>query len=117
MEILAKVSFGTLIHIGVVELASVILVCYGLAVKEGHVKPWLPTISDCGVYPPEVFIFRYGLVVGAVLLAVEAVALYNADKPFSKSKICLVLGLVVAFCLGVVGVVNDQEVPPVHDGK
>lgn len=46
-----------------------IFICYGIAVYLGHVdKPWLPMISDCGVFPPEKYIFRVGLITSAGLL-------------------------------------------------
>lgn len=61
--------------------------------------------------------YRYGFVVEALLLAVETVIIYNANKAYSKSKTCLVLGVTGAFCIGVVGVVNEQECNPVHSSK
>ena len=81
MVALGKVSFKTLLYAGALEMTAVILVCYGLAIKEGHVKPFLPTISDCGDRPPEVYIFRLGIVVGSTLLAVGSLAIYSSDKP------------------------------------
>ena len=61
--------------------------------------------------------FRYGFVVGACLLAVEAVMVYGADKSFSRSKITLLLSVVAAFSLGVIGVVSVKEWLLVHDGE
>ena len=61
MNVLGSVRVSTLIHIAAVETLATILVCYGLAVKYGHVKPWLPMISDCAVYSPEKYPFRFGL--------------------------------------------------------
>lgn len=95
-------------------MVATILICYAVAVKEGHVKPWLPTISACGEQPPEVFLFRYGIVTGAILLMVEAIALYGAGL---SSKLIMVLGTVAAFCLGVVGVVSAREVDVVHTSE
>ena len=45
---------SSFIHAGAVEMTVVVLLCYGIAVKEGHVKAWLPAISSCGKLPPEV---------------------------------------------------------------
>lgn len=45
---------SSFIHAGAVEMTVVVLLCYGIAVKEGHVKAWLPSISACGELPPEV---------------------------------------------------------------
>lgn len=114
MQIIGKASARLLIHLGAIEMVATILICYAVAVKEGHVKPWLPTISACGEQPPEVFLFRYGIVTGAILLIVEAIALYGAGL---SSKLIMVLGTVASFCLGVVGVVSAREVPVVHTSE
>ena len=50
------------------------------------------------------------------MLAVEAVMVYGADKSFSRSKITLLLS-VVAFALGMIGVVSVKEWLLVHDGE
>ena len=63
------------------------------------------------------YVFRYGFVVGACLLALEAVMVYGADKSFSRSKITLLLSVVAAFSLGVIGVVSVKEWLLVHDGE
>ena len=68
-------------------------------------------------YSSQDYVFRYGFVVGACLLAVEAVMVYGADKSFSRSKITLLLSVVAAFALGVIGVVRGSESHLVHDGK
>lgn len=117
MGVLGKVPVRVLLHAGAIEVTVVILTCYGLAVSGGHVEPWLPTISACGVYPPENYVFRYGLVVCACLLAVEALALYVTDKPFGNSTFSLVIGLIAAFCLGVVAVVSSHENDVVHTSQ
>lgn len=72
MKVIGKASARVLIHLGLVEMAATILICYAVAVMEGHVKPWLPTISACGEQAPEEFLFRYGFVVSTVFLVVEA---------------------------------------------
>ena len=117
MEVFCKASFRTLVHLVVIEVITVIMTCYTIAVMEGHVEPWLPTISACGERPPEDYIFRYGIVVGAVLLIVEAVAFYYADKPFSGNKLILALGSVAGFCLGVVAVVSAKEWNVLHTSE
>ena len=114
MEILGKISVKVIAHAGALEMLVTIFLCYGLAVGCGHVKPWLPMISDCAILAPEKYPFRLGFVVGAVLIAMQTVAISYADK---KSKISLALGTVSAFCLAVVGVVNEVECNPVHSGR
>ena len=54
MTLLGRLSMSSFIHAGAVEMTVVVLLCYGIAVKEGHVKAWLPAISSCGKLPPEV---------------------------------------------------------------
>ena len=116
MVALGKVAFKTLLLAGALEMTAVIFLCYGLAIKEGHEKPFLPTISACGDRPPEVYIFRLGVAVGSVLIAVASLAIYSSDKPYSGSVVNLIVGLVAAFGLGVVAVVSDREVDSVHTG-
>ena len=94
---------------------------------ESKVKPLLRTFASespatiLGLisfpYSSQDYVFRYGFVVGACLLAVEAVMVYGADKSFSRSKITLLLSVVAAFALGVIGVVSVKEWLLVHDGE
>ena len=93
-----------------------ILICYILAVYLGHVPAWLPFISDCGVYPPEVYPFRIGLVLAPAVFIVQALIVYSTDRVFS-SKICLVLGIISAMSLTVVAVVSEVENLKVHLGN
>ena len=113
MKILEKFTARTLIHFGAIEMTFTILLCYGLAVVNHHVKPWLPTISACGEHPPEQYPFRFGIMIGAMLLLVEATAL-NAAK--MSSSVTYVMGVVAALCLGVVAVVASNEDHIVHSG-
>ena len=92
-----------------------ILLCYVLAVAYGHVPAWLPMISDCAVRAPEKFPFRFGLVTTSLLLALENVIVYLAAVP--RSAIAMLLGLVASLCLGIVGVVNEDEASKVHSGE
>ena len=96
---------------------------------ESKVKPVLKTFASESPatilslisfpYSSQDYVFRYGFVVGACLLAVavEAVMVYGADKSFSRSKITLLLSVVAAFALGVIGVVSVKEWLLVHDGE
>ena len=59
MTVLGRLSMSSFIHAGAVEMTMVVLLCYGIAVKEGHVKAWLPAISSCGKLPPEVQIIQH----------------------------------------------------------
>ena len=114
MKIVGKLTARTLIYFGAAEMTFVILLCYALAVANHHVKPWLPTISACGDHPPEQYPFRFGIMLGAMLLLVEAVALHAAKL---TSSLTYVLGAVAALCLGVVAVVAANEDNTVHTSK
>lgn len=111
MKIFGKVTARTLILSGAAEMTFVILLCYVLAVTHHHVKPWLPTISACGENPPEQYPFRFGIMVGAMLLLVEAVSLHAAKISASTTY---VLGVVASICLGIVAVVAANENNTVH---
>ena len=116
MAVLGKVSNKTLIHFGSLESLFTILICYIIAVLEGHVKPWLPTISACGDTPPEQFVFRYGILTGGLILVVLALYIYTADFPFSRDMINLTMGVVAGLSLGVVAICADNEDDYVHRG-
>ena len=106
-----------LVHFGAVEMLTTILLCYTIAVKEGHVKPWLPTISACGEHPPEQYFFRYGILVGAMLLLILALYIYTADFSFSHNSVNVGLGVTAALCLGVVAVCAANEDNLVHTSE
>jgi len=109
MWIIANVVQGTSV------ILSTLFACYGIAVYFGHVPAWpLPMMSDFAVLPPEKYLFRLGIVTGAVFLAVGSNLMYHADKSFSHSKLGLVLGMMAALSLAVVGAVNKKENYTIH---
>ena len=103
-----------LIHFAAVWMLSTILLCYAIAVKEGHVPVWLPMISACGDTPPEQYIFRFGILTGALLLVVLALFIYTADFPFSHDSTNVFLGVFGGLCLGVVAICADNEDDAFH---
>ena len=117
MEVLARETLRFLIVQGATIVLATIFTCYGIAVSYGHVPVWLPMISDCGVYPPEKYLFRLGLVVGSVFLHVESILLYNANKAFSNSRLAMILSLLSSLGMGVVAVVGEKENEAVHVSK
>jgi len=116
MQIIAKETFRFLIVQGATIVLATIFSCYGIAVSLGHVPVWLPMISDCGVYAPEKYLFRLGLVTGSIFLHVESILLYNADKAFSNSRLCMILSLLSSMGMSVVAVVSEKENNNVHTG-
>ena len=116
-NILGKISVTAFVHAGALTTTFTILLCYSLAVSTGHVKPWLPMISDCAVLGPEKYPFRLGLAVSSMLTSAGVVMIYNAKMVYSRNRLSLVLGLVSTFCLGVVSAVNEAENNLVHSGE
>ena len=117
MEVLATLPLPLVIKWACGLTSGTILLCYALAAGLGHVPAWLPMISDCAVEVPERYPFRMGIVLGAFLLGLEVVAVYNSDRVFSKNKFCLYLGCLASVGLGIVGVVNEKEDNTVHSGE
>ena len=118
MKILASWSSVAIVHGGVLEVLFTILLCYTLAVVNGHVPVWLPMISDCAVYSPEKYPFRLGIVIGAALLSVQAITTYFVNKDSSRlAKPMAVMAVVASAGLAVVGVVNEKEDNFVHTCK
>ena len=95
-------------------ILTTIFVCYGIAVYLGHVPAWLPMISDCAILPPEKYLFRLGIVTGAIFLAIESKLIYHVDQSFSYSKFGLIMGTMAPCGLAIVGVVNEKENNGIH---
>jgi hypothetical protein len=72
-------------------------------------------ISDCALKPPEKYIFRWGITIGAALVGLLSVGVYYTTRTRAHSKLLLVLGLVGCMGLSVVAVVNEEENHLVHD--
>ena len=102
MKIVGKISSKKFVSVGTSGIIFTIILCYSLAVGLQHRKPWLPTISQCGDEPPEKYFFRWGMMMGAVVLVVHAVILNVAQW---TSKATFYLGLVAGLCLSGVAVV------------
>ncbi len=114
LKIIGKVNFRNILYFGVLEVLATVLICYTLAVMEGHKPAWLPTISECGVEPPEKYIFRWGIMTGGILLFIEAIILY-----WSKwtSSLEYYLGMIAGLLLTGVAVVAVNENLTVHLSK
>ena len=117
MQIISRETLQIFIVQGATIVLVTIFSCYGIGVSLGHVPVWLPMISDCGVYSPEKYFFRLGLVIGSIFLYAESFLLYNADKAFSNSRLSMILSLLSSMGLAVVGVVNEKENDTVHTGN
>lgn len=114
MQIISKEALRSWVVQGASVILTTILVCYGTAVYLGHVPAWLPMISDCAVLPPEKYLFRLGIVTGAIFLGIESKLIYHADQSFTYSKFGLILGTIAAIGLAIVGVVNEKENNGIH---
>ena len=116
MPVLAKIPLPAIFHFAAVETAGTLFLCYGIAVVYKHVPAWLPMISDCAVEAPERYPFRLGIVVAAVLIALQVLLVYKAGRYFSGRVSSLLLGVAASCCLGVVAVVNEVENGSLHSG-
>lgn len=116
MIVLGGVKVGYVVHSAALLGFGTILSCYFLALLRGHVCLWpVPMISDCAVLPPEMFLFRLGIVTTALLMALQNVIIFLAGVP--RSKIAVVLGVSASLALAVVGVVNECEASKVHSSE
>ena len=114
MLVIAKEPLRLWVIQGASVILSTLFVCYGIAVYLGHVPAWLPVISDCGALPPEKYVFRLGLVTGAVFLAIESKLIYHAEKSFTCVKLQLLLEVTAALALSIVGVVDEKDNATIH---
>jgi len=111
MKILGKLNFKEVLFAGIFEVLFTIFLCYILAVSLGHKEAWLPTISECGVYSPEKYFFRWGILAGGLLLCLEAVVLW---LPKRISTVVSALAFLAGIALTLVAVVSVQENYTVH---
>lgn len=113
-KLLGKFNFRIVLFSGIIEVLFTILFCYILAVTLKHKPLWLPTISECGEMPPEKYFFRWGILVGGLLLVVEAVVLHTAKR---SSDWVFVLGVIAGLGLTGVAAVASNEDLPLHMGE
>lgn len=113
-KLLGKFNFRIVLYSGIILVLVTVLLCYILAVSLDHKPVWLPTVSECGEMPPEKYIFRWGILVGGLLLVIEAVMLHFAER---SSKHVFALGIIAGLSLTGVACVASNEDLPVHLGE
>jgi len=97
-----------------------ILTCYAIAVYLGHVPAWLPMISDCALNPPEMYLFRLGMISSAIFLQLNSLLMffYLNSQDFGKRQTSDTFGIVIVSIaclgLGIVGAVNSEENNTLH---
>ena len=121
LDVLGHIQARTLTWLSAGCGVVTIFVCYTIAVSLGHVPAWLPMISDCAVYAPEKYIFRFGMITTANLLFLNALMMFgflSTITPGRRSgdKVGLVLAFISSVGLAIVGSVNEQENNPIHSG-
>lgn len=94
-----------------------IFICYIIAVSKGHVKPWLPYISDCAVRYPEAYIFRSGMTMASFFMILNCFEFYLFIKRYNKKIlpfISFIIGTISNVGLGGVAVINEKENHTLH---
>lgn len=114
LKLLGKFNFRTILFAGILLVLITVFLCYALAVTLGHKPAWLPTISECGVMPPEMYFFRWGIMAGGLLLVVEAVVLHTANR---ASNTAATLGGIAGFLLTGVATVSVDDDLTLHLSK
>ncbi|XP_065198122.1 DNA damage-regulated autophagy modulator protein 1-like [Sycon ciliatum] len=111
----ASMSAKIITYFTVILTTTTILVSYVTAASLHHVPAFLPMISDCAVKAPEMYLFRYGLLVAASSLAVNVLVIHAATKStYSLPHATMVSGFLASFGLGLLTSVNEDESNPVH---
>lgn len=102
-----------------ITIPLTIIICYIIAVSNGHVKPWLPYISDCAVKYPEAYIFRSGMTLASFFITLNYFEYYLFINKYNKSAmsfITFIIGTIGNIGLGGVAVVNEKENHDLHIG-
>jgi len=131
MQLLIQLRAKNVTRVACYLALGTIFTCYLIAVSLGHVKPWLPMISDCAVSPPEKYLFRIGIILSAGLLTVNAALMLIFHQAYSPSalvhdgvgnnhgptrfdKISFSIASLGCLGLSVVGAVNENENNSIH---
>ncbi|XP_065198099.1 DNA damage-regulated autophagy modulator protein 1-like [Sycon ciliatum] len=110
-----SMSAKTITYFTVILTTTTILTSYVIAVSLHHEPAFLPMISDCAIKSPEMYLFRYGMLVSASLLACNVLVIHAATKStYSLAHASMTSGLLAAFGLGLLTAVNVHEFTPVH---
>jgi len=121
MDYLWRLKATSFTKFSVILCFSTLISCYVIAVALGHVKPWLPMISDCAVDPPEKYIFRLGIIPGAWLLNINSLMMlyYVHTGYFQLQGTCFDKFAYALVSLGtsgmtIVGACNEDENNTLH---
>ncbi|XP_065835591.1 DNA damage-regulated autophagy modulator protein 2-like [Oscarella lobularis] len=98
------------------------IICYIIAVKDGHVVPGFPYISDTGARVPESCIFGFLLNVVSILGFLVIYIRYKQVKEYNRQNVCVnglniasaFLGTMAIVGLMLVASFQDDNVPIVH---
>eukprot|EP01027_Heterolobosea_sp_BB2_P011940 GEZU01017328.1.p1 GENE.GEZU01017328.1~~GEZU01017328.1.p1 ORF type:complete len:341 (+),score=95.12 GEZU01017328.1:58-1080(+) len=122
MNFLAGIRAKTVTHFCTGLGISTIAICYSIAVYLGHVPAWLPMISDCAVYPPESYFFRFGMISTAIFLNLNSALMllyqHNKKSAFGGIRASDYIGLAICTLacigLGILAAVNEDENTHIH---
>mmetsp|Transcript_5006 Transcript_5006/g.5440 ORF Transcript_5006/g.5440 Transcript_5006/m.5440 type:complete len:238 (+) Transcript_5006:96-809(+) len=121
MQVVSQIKAKYIAILGPTAATFCILLCYGIAIYQGHVKPWLPMISWCYEIAPGSYISRFFMISSAVLLNINSVlvlSLLNSRAMFGGARVTdrYAYYMVTLGCigLGMVGSISDKENNPVH---
>ena len=113
-------SASLLSYMSSIVSGSVILICYLIAVYNGHVHPWLPMISSCGVKSPEKYIFTIGLTISSMLLFLNSLLFYfylntkSLDGRKDTDKLALLFSFISSIGLMVLATANAVDDTSIH---
>lgn len=114
MIVYGSIKVKVITYATVLVTSGTILLCYTLAVILGHVPAWLPMISDCAVEPPEKYLFRLGIIPGAVALFANVIMVYYAFPDFQLRNLELLTGALASAGLALLTAVNEDEDNTIH---
>jgi len=113
-KVLFGISAKKLSIVGCSYGVGVLVLCYTIAVLEGHVAI-IPIISDCGVQAPEAYFFRFGMITSAVSLAINAYLVVGIlDTIQFIDSLGLFVSTLGSIGLGGLASVNEKEDMRVH---
>jgi len=125
-KILSQIPGNSIISFLVIFQLITMLACYFIAVGLGHVKPWLPMISDCGCRIPETWLFRIGFITVAAMMAISSITFRDfVNNQLDLNKVSngrvratnnILIYICVPSCCALAGLssVNEKESNSLH---
>jgi hypothetical protein len=108
------VSVSVILKAGLGTIIITLVLCFSISLFFNHIDI-IPFVGECGLFPPEKYIFRCGIITCAVLLCISCVGVYWSNDGY-RCVITLIAALLGCVGLAGLGSVTPIEFALLHEG-